>query len=111
MKKTLLTILAGLLSANLSAQELPKVNEEDMHWLIFDTHPNGQPNITKGYDTDGDKLEDTRFHYEVFPLANGAFAAQLTAYAIDKNKDGYFTDDEWIEYKPETKKKEQGGMI
>ncbi len=106
MKKTLLTLLAGLLSASLSAQELPKVKAEDMHWIMFGQHPAG-PCITHGYDTDGDEKEDTRFHYIMYPMPDGAFFIQLDSYAIDENRNGLFEDDEWVPY---IQKEENGGF-
>ncbi len=109
MKKTLLTLLAGLLSTSLFAQELPKVSPEYVHWITFGQHPElgGQPCITNGYDTDEDGREDTRFHYRVLPMPNGAFYTQLDSYAVDENRNGLFEDDEWVPY---IREEENGGI-
>ena len=100
---------ATLFSTSLFAQELPKVNPEDMHWTYFGQHPelNNQPCMTTGYDTDGDGFEDTRFHYMLNPLPNGAMQTRLTGYAIDENGNGYFEDNEWVPY---IKKENNGGI-
>ncbi len=104
MKRTLLTILAGLLSVNLSA-ELPKVNQEDMHWVIVGNNLSS-PSIITGYDTDGDEMEDTRFHYLLYPLPNGVMQSILTSYGVDLNRDKFFTEDEWFSYVPNKKRNE-----
>ncbi len=105
MKKLLTTLLAGLISTSLSA-ELPKASEKDMHWMTFGEHPEGIC-MTLGYDTDGDKKEDTRFHYMVYPRPDGALWTQLDSYAVDYNGDGYFTPDEWTPY---VQKENNGGF-
>ena len=107
MKKTLLTLIGTLLlSANLSAQELPKVKPEDMCFAMFGSHPEGNC-ITLCYDTDKDGREDTRFHYMVRPLSSGAVQTRLMGYAVDEDRDGYFTEDEWF---PSVQEEENGGI-
>ncbi len=99
MRKRLTALLfVGLMGvSSLFAEGLPKVNPEQMKWVEFGQHADG-PCMTKGYDTDEDGYEDTKFHYLMHLMPNGVFQTLLTRYAIDKNRDKYFTDDEWIEY-------------
>ncbi len=97
---------AALLSTSLFAQELPKVKPEQLRWMLFGRHPTGQRCITTGYDTDGDSYEDTKFHYMVYMAPDGTSQVELTEYAVDRNRDKYFTKDEWIPY---VRKENNGG--
>ncbi len=47
-----------------------------------------------GYDTDGDNMEDLRLVYEIIGGDNGFVYLQLIEKWIDKNRDGFFADDE-----------------
>ena len=77
-----------------------------MYWTYFSQHQDGTKCMSLGYDTDGDKKEDTRFHYEVYLTQQGIMLPKLTAYGVDRNRNGFFEDDEWVPYIQE---EENGG--
>ena len=89
----------GLIAAiGAGAEGLPKIKPDQMGWIMYGQHENGVTYINIGYDTDGDKLEDTRFHYQVVPTPGGLMYSRLMSYGVDADRDGIFREDEWFTY-------------
>lgn len=92
-KKTLITIIFGisLIAPPVLANDFP---EKYGKILSLQITPSG---AILGYDTDGDEVEDLRMVYENPRLdGEGGFMLGLRRIYKDKNKDGYFKEDEII---------------
>ncbi|GAH86238.1 unnamed protein product, partial [marine sediment metagenome] len=78
----LIAALSGFADAN-----LPKVNANEL--LFFQMgREYGIDCISLGYDTDGDNLEDLKFHYKLYSISKFGANTDLGSYAVDLNKDG-----------------------
>ena len=92
LKQILITGMFLLSGTSLSAEGIPKVNQEQLMYELRRTYPNGQISITRVYDTDGDGQRDTKLHYIIIPPSKDEY---LDSFAIDENGDNKFTKNEW----------------
>jgi len=89
----LLVALSGFADAN-----FPKVSADELK--SFNRDINGDY-VSLGYDINQDNHEDVKFRYFIYPVEDNKdytlAYTELDSYAVDKNKDGEFSDDEWFE--------------
>ena len=93
VKKGLL--VGGLLVAPIVFADgnAPKVHADQLRFIQFREQKNL---LHLGYDTDKDGREDVRIEYQAREYDGKLFDFYLKDCAIDKNKDGKFSDDEWV---------------
>ena len=53
-----------------------------------------ETHLCLGYDTDGDDMEDLRLVYEIVGSDDSFVYLKLREKWVDKNRDGFFSDDE-----------------
>ncbi len=89
----LLVALSGFADAN-----VPKVHADELTSIQFDEPESvSQSGVLQlGYDTNHDRREDVKFKYETAKFWGELSDFYLKDCAIDSNKDGKFSDDEWI---------------
>ena len=100
LKKILITGAFLLAGTGLFAQEIPKVNQEDLKFITYGRDRNGQLCMSMGYDTNQDDWEDTIFHYLRTRVSSYQETVYLDSFAVDENRDHNFAEDEWVQVKP-----------
>ncbi len=83
--------LAGLLL--LSPLQAKADDFENQYCKMLYIQPS-ENHLCLGYDTDGDNMEDLRLVYEIIGGDDGFVYLKLIEKWIDKNRDGFFADDE-----------------
>lgn len=83
--------LAGLLL--LSPMRAKADDFESQYGKMLYIQPT-ENHLCLGYDTDGDDIEDLRLVYEIIDSDDSFVYFYLREKWIDKNRDGFFSDDE-----------------
>lgn len=100
LKQILITGILLLAGTNLFAEGIPKVNEEDLLYISHGSYGNKQC-VIRCYDTDGDSQGDIKFRYMRIPLSKHWY---LYSFAIDKDRNNKFTENEWTKIQPPSNK-------